>query len=170
MKNELTADFQIDKEKCQIHIFKNFAAPLQMVWDTWTKPEYLDQWWAPKPYRTETISMKFEPGGRWHYAMIGPQNESHWCLADYHSITDKENYNYTDAFCDAQGNIFPGHPRTNWTVEFADSGEGRATAVHAVLQYKSPEDLEKIVQIGIREGLSAALDNLDNLIFSLLNN
>jgi uncharacterized protein YndB with AHSA1/START domain len=164
MSDHLAFDFIVDSAKSQIQISRNFSAPLDMIWDIWTKPFYLDQWWAPKPYRTETLSMTFEPGGRWHYAMVSPDDEKHWCLADYESIQTNEKFTYTDAFCDENGLINPNHPRTAWTVSFKPQEGENATVVHIELQYQSLADLEKILGMGIREGLSMALTNLDELL------
>lgn len=169
MTAKLPTDIQVNQEKHQILVVKTFEAPLEMVWDAWTKPEYLDQWWAPRPYRTKTKSMAFEPGGRWHYAMISPENEQHWCLADYTNIENQKSYTYTDAFCDEQGEINPNHPRTIWTVQFGASDEGKTTLVNVTLQYSSLADLEAIVGMGIREGFSMAIGNLDELLLSLIN-
>lgn len=66
------------------------AVDLDLVWDAWTKPEILDQWWAPKPYQTETKSMDFREGGMWLYAMVSPENEKHWCKNDYHKVEPKK--------------------------------------------------------------------------------
>jgi PhnB protein len=166
MTRELPFDFEVDKENSQIHVSKTFNAGLGMVWDVWTKPEYLDQWWAPKPYRVETKSMHFKPDGRWHYAMISPQGEKHWCLADYQSIEDKEKYTYTDAFCDDYAEIDFSHPRTEWTVQFSALEEYN-TKVNILLQYASLNDLEKIIGMGFQEGFTLAVTNLDKLLASL---
>lgn len=162
-------DIRVDRDKHQILVAKTFAAPLEIVWDAWTIPEYLDQWWAPKPYKTETKSLIFQPGGRWHYAMVSPENEKHWCLADYISIDDKSKYTYRDAFCDDLGHINDGHPRTTWTVQFNAVAGDNTTQVNVTLQYLSLEALETIMGMGIREGFSMAIGNLDELLLSLIN-
>ena len=74
MTATLLFDFIVNKENNTINIEREFAAGLDLVWDAWTKPEILDQWWAPQPFRTKTKSMDFREGGSWHYAMIGPDN------------------------------------------------------------------------------------------------
>ena len=57
MNTNLLFDFTVNKETNTIHVKREFAANLHFVWDAWTKPELLDLWWAPKPYRTVTKSM-----------------------------------------------------------------------------------------------------------------
>ncbi len=69
MNPNLQFDFIVNKENNTVNVKREFAADLQLVWDAWTKPELLDQWWAPKPYQTKTISMDFREGGMWLYYM-----------------------------------------------------------------------------------------------------
>jgi PhnB protein len=65
MNPNLLFDFSVNKENNTILVKREFAANLDLVWDAWTKPELLDRWWAPKPYKTETRSMDFREGGHW---------------------------------------------------------------------------------------------------------
>lgn len=167
MTNKLPLQFLVDKEKAQIHISKTFAADRSLIWDVWTKPEYLDQWWAPKPYRVETQFMDFRPGGRWFYAMISPTDERHWCVADYKTIAPQVQVTYTDAFADENGVLNPAFGSTHWTVDFSTTGDGETTQVSLLGQYESLDLLEKIIEIGFQEGFSAAIDNLEELLTSL---
>lgn len=111
MKSSLLMDFIVDKENNKIKVKREFAAPVDKVWAAWTQSELLDQWWAPKPWKTETKSMDFREGGRWLYSMVGPGGERHWCLADYEKITPRQSFSALDAFCDEEGNINKDFPQ-----------------------------------------------------------
>ena len=56
--NNLLFDFTLDKSKKTAFINREFDAGLSLVWDAFTKPEMLDQWWAPKPWSSKTKVMK----------------------------------------------------------------------------------------------------------------
>jgi len=162
MKNNLLFDFTVDKGNNTVHVKREFAAELSLVWEAWTNPEILDKWWAPKPYRTQTKSMDFREGGYWFYAMISPTNEKHWCRADYKKIELLNKYSFLDAFCDEEGNISTEMPRTYWTNAFAENAG--TTVVNITLEYNTLEDLEKIISFGFKEGFTMALENLDQYI------
>src|SRR5688572_2666744 len=100
MKNSLIFDFTVDKEKKTIQVTREFAGDLDLVWKAWTTAELLDQWWAPRPYRNETKSLDFREDGLWHYKMISPENEVHWCRLDFKKIESLKSYSGLDAFCD----------------------------------------------------------------------
>jgi uncharacterized protein YndB with AHSA1/START domain len=162
MNNRLFFDFSVNKENKTITVTREFAASLDLVWDAWTKPELLDQWWAPKPYKTKTKTMDFREGGYWLYAMISPENVSHWNKADFQKIEDKVVYSCLDAFCDENGNINTDFPRSQWNNRFKENDDH--TTVNITIQYASLGDLEKIIKMGFKEGFTMGLDQLDELL------
>lgn len=162
MKNSLLMDFSVDKEKKEIIVKREFAAPVSKVWAAWTQEELLDQWWAPKPWKAKTKKMEFKDGGSWLYAMVGPDGEEHWARADYKNIKPLKSYTAYDAFCDAEGNINKELPRSLWNTEFNE--EKGSTFVHIVIKHDKPEDLETTIRMGFKEGFLAALENLDAVL------
>jgi uncharacterized protein YndB with AHSA1/START domain len=155
-------EFMVDKEKAEIKVIREFTAPLQTVWDAWTKSEILDQWWAPKPWKAKTKSMDFRVGGRWLYSMVGPDGSEQFCLLDYHAISPLKSYSGRDAFCDEHENISGEFPGSTWYVSFAENGN--LTTVSITIQHNSPEDLEKIISMGFKEGFTMGMQNLDDLL------
>src|SRR4051812_4634236 len=97
-------EFTINKETKIVDITKEFDASLDLVWDAYTKPEILDQWYAPKPYTSKTKHMDFKVGGRRFYAMVSPEGEERWVLKKYTSITPKTNFKLYSAFADKDEN------------------------------------------------------------------
>lgn len=162
METKLRMDFFVDKPNRRIHVKREFAAPLATVWQAWTDSKWLDQWWAPKPWKARTQSMDFAEGGRWLYAMVGPEGEEHWSIADYKSIEPQQSFTGDDAFTDADGNINTDMPQTNWQVNFNQSGEH--TLVDITLSYDKLEDLEGILEMGFQDGFIMGLGNLDELL------
>lgn len=167
MNSNLTFDFTVNRENNTVNVQREFAADLALVWEAWTNPEILDQWWAPKPYRTETKTMNFSEGGMWLYAMISPTDEIHWCKADYKKIEPQKSYSYVDNFCDENGNVGEAFPNSFWTNVFSENAE--TTIVNITIKYESLEALEKVVQVGFKEGFTMAMENLDQYIAAKFN-
>ena len=159
MNQSMPFEFTINKANNTVNVKRSFAANLDRVWDAWTNPEILDQWWAPKPYKTVTKSMDFRVGGTWLYAMVSPEGQEHWCKNDYKHIEPKTTYTGLDAFCDEHGTINTDMPRTAWTNVFS-AGEGY-TQVTITAVYASLADLEKVIALGFKEGFTMAMGNLD---------
>jgi PhnB protein len=165
MNTTLLFDFTINKETQTVHVKREFSAGLTLVWDAWTKPELLDQWWAPKPYQNKTKSMDFREGGTWLYCMISPQNEIHWCKNDYLKIEPHLNYTGLDAFCDENGANNLEMPRTEWTNTFSE--ENGVTLVCIAAKYNTLADLEKVIEMGFKEGFTMGLNQLEILLSTL---
>jgi uncharacterized protein YndB with AHSA1/START domain len=165
MKTILAFDFSVDKKNNTITVEREFAAEVSLVWDAYTKPEILDQWWAPKPWKARTKVMEFKEGGHWHYAMVGPAGEEHWAWADYKNIQVQKKFTGLDAFADKDGNINKAMPQSKWEMAFVDKGEITLVKIH--ITYPDLAQLEATLSMGFKEGLSMAMDGLDELLPSL---
>jgi len=165
MKADPQFDFLVDKERNTMTIRKEFAASRQLVWDCHTKSALLEQWFAPKPFTMKTKSMDFSKGGHWHYAMISPDGQEYWGRMDYQTIDPIDQYTALDGFSDESGALSTELPQSNWEVSFTDAA-GR-TLVQTIISFASAADLEKVIEMGMREGLTSALERLDELLPSL---
>jgi uncharacterized protein YndB with AHSA1/START domain len=146
----------------KMKVVREFDAPADKVWKAWTEPALLDQWWAPKPWKANTQSMDLHNGGKWFYYMEGPAGERHYCMVQYESITPGKSFSGLDAFCDEKGNINADFPSMHWKVDFTSIGN--ATKVEVEITFASEADMEKIVEMGFKEGFAMAHQNLDELL------
>lgn len=165
MSKNLAMDFSVDKENKKITVKREFAAEVPLVWDAYTKSEILDKWWAPKPWKARTKKMDFRDGGSWLYAMVGPNGEEHWSLAEYSNIRNQQSFTGLDAFTDPEGNINKEMPRSKWEVSFT-SKDG-ITLVELNITYPDLAQLEATINMGFKEGLGMAMENLDELLPSM---
>ena len=146
-------------------IRRRFHAPRLLAWRAHSEPALLDQWWAPRPYRAETVTMDFRVGGHWHYAMVGPGGERHFGRMDYVDIEPEHHIVADDVFADESGAANDAMPRQRLTLRFTDAGD--ATDVVEVVRYRNAEDLQKVIEMGIEEGLTAAQNQLEELLQTL---
>jgi uncharacterized protein YndB with AHSA1/START domain len=56
----------------EIKISRIYDAPVKLVWEAWTDPSQVAQWWGPRGFTLTTHSKDFRVGGIWHYTMHGP--------------------------------------------------------------------------------------------------
>ena len=152
----------------KIFITREFDAPQDKVWEAWTSSEILDQWWAPKPWKARTKAMEFSDGGKWIYAMVGPDGTEQWCRVDFRKISPLKSFTAVDVFCDEKGNTNTDLPVMEWKCEFNKTNSG--TTVKIEISFSSEADLNKIVEMGFEEGFTSALTNLDELFEVLVKN
>lgn len=154
--------FKKDLENKKMYITREFEATVEKVWRCWTEPELLDQWWAPEPYKAVTVKMNFVVGGMWLYYMLSPEGDKMYAKADYLAIEKDKSYQATDAFCDERGNDNGQFPGMKWKVDF--NSLGVSTRVDIEITFSSIENMEKIIEMGFKEGFTMAHGNLDRLL------
>ncbi len=156
-------EFIVYKETRTVAITAEFDADRDLVWDAYTKPELLDQWWAPKPFTSRTKDMNFEEGGRRFYAMVSPEGQERWVVQKYNSISPRSNFKFFNAFADENENL--DLPGSDWDLSFSEQ-DGRTT-VSISIYNESLERLERMVEIGFKEGTAAQVENLKELLAKL---
>ena len=161
--NDLLFDFTLDKSKKTAFINREFDADLSLVWDAFTKKEILDQWWAPKPFTSKTKFMDFKVGGRRFYAMVSPEGQERWSIQKYTSISPKTNFKFLNAFADKDEN--PELPGSDWDLNFIE--EKGKTKVSVAIFNESLERMEKMIEMGFKEGLSMTMNYLEELLTTL---
>ena len=161
--NNLLFDFTVDKATKTVFINREFDAGLSLVWDAFTKQEILDQWWAPKPWASKTKFMNFEVGGRRFYAMVSPEGQERWSIQKYTSISPKTNFKYLNAFEDKDEN--PELPGSEWDISFSE--QNGKTKVSVTIYNESLERMEKMIEMGFKEGFMMTLKSLEELLATL---
>lgn len=156
-------EFTVNKETKTVLITAEFDAVRDLVWDAYTKAELLDQWWAPKPWTSRTKVMDFREGGRRFYAMVSPEGLERWSVQRYTSITPKTNFQFFNAFSDENENLeLPG---SDWDLDFSE--ENGRTTVTVEIYNESLERLERMIAMGFKEGFTATLGHLTELLAKL---
>ncbi len=161
--SDLLFEFTLDKSKKTAFINREFDAELSLVWDAFTKPEILDQWWAPKPFSSKTKLMNFEPGGRRFYAMVSPEGQERWSVQQYSSISPKTNFKFLNSFADENEN--PELPGSEWDLNFSE--ESGKTIVRVTIYNESLERMERMIEMGFKEGFMMTLKSLESLLATL---
>ena len=163
MKNDLLFDFTVDKSTKKAFINREFDAGLSLVWDAFTKQEILDQWWAPKPWASKTKFMNFEVGGRRFYAMVSPEGQERWSIQKYSSISPKTNFKFLNAFADENEN--PELPGSEWDLTFSE--QNGTTKVSVTIYNESLARMDKMIEMGFKEGFTMTMKNLEELLATL---
>ncbi len=163
MNNNLLFDFTVDKAAQTVYITREFAADIALVWNAYTKQEILDRWWAPKPFASKTKVMNFEVGGRRFYAMVSPDGQESWAVQRYTSITPKTNFTLLNAFADKDEN--PQLPGSEWDIRFSE--QNSTTTVSISIYNESLERMEKMIEMGFKEGFTMTMKSLEELLVRL---
>jgi uncharacterized protein YndB with AHSA1/START domain len=75
-----------DLAKRTLTLKKKFDAPVDLVWEAWTNPEHIAQWWGPKGMPVTVVEHTFKAGGKWKYVMPMPDGNEFVSEGEYLEI------------------------------------------------------------------------------------
>ncbi len=100
----------------EIRITRVYDAPVELVWDAWTDPEQVAQWWGPRGFTLTTHSKSLRPGGIWHYTMHGPDGTDYINKTLYLEVEERKKLVYDHGGNDERAPLF------RVTVHFISTG------------------------------------------------
>jgi uncharacterized protein YndB with AHSA1/START domain len=130
----------------QFHISRTLKAPIELVWEVWTQPEHIMQWWGPHGFTNTIDIMDFKEEGEWKFTMHGPDGTNYLNRSVFKEIVPLkkivfEHFNphfITTVLFEAKGD----ETFIDWTV-VVDSAEMREILVKSV---KADEGLKQNVE------------------------
>ena len=131
-----------------------FDAPRALVFDAWTKPEHVAQWWGPNGFTTTIHEMDVRPGGTWRLTMHGPDGRDYRNRIVFVEIARPERLVYKHV---PELGTEPVSHET--TVTFTERG-GR-TQVTVRMVFPTRATLEHVIRTyGVVQGLTQTLSRL----------
>lgn len=88
----------------RFHISRTFAAPRQRVWDAWTDPAQLGQWFGPKGTSGSILAFDLRPGGEWRGRMDGADGSVMFSKFVFEEIDAPSKLVWIHGFADEAGN------------------------------------------------------------------
>jgi uncharacterized protein YndB with AHSA1/START domain len=157
-------DVKHDPDTRTLTITAEFAAPVERIWQVYADPRQLEKVWGPPCYPATVVNHDLVPGGRVNYFMTGPEGEK---FAGYWKVTavdEPRTFSFEDGFADLDFNPNPDMPvATNVYTFTGHDGRTRATYVAT---YDTAEGLQKVLEMGVVEGASSAINQIDELVAS----
>ncbi|MHA7987655.1 SRPBCC family protein [Rathayibacter sp. CAU 1779] len=153
---------QRDAENLTLTFVTEFDAPPERIWKVWEDPRQLERWWGPPTWPATFDRHELRPGGVSAYYMTGPDGERAHGWWRTVAIDPPHRLDFDDGFSDENGIPDEGMPvtRTEVTIEATASG----TRMTSVTRFASLEQLERLVQMGMQDGMSQALTQIDEIL------
>lgn len=67
----------MEKENRELRITRTFKAPIELMWEVWTSPEHIANWWGPNGFTNTIHKMDLREGGEWKLTMHGPDGTNY---------------------------------------------------------------------------------------------
>lgn len=152
-----------DLDTCSLTITAEFAAPVERIWQVYSDPRQLEQVFGPPTYPATFVVHDLAPGGRAHYFMTSPEGEKHYGFWRITAVDEPHRLEFEDGFA-TDDTFAPAEdlPVSTNVYKFeAIDGGTRATYTST---YDSADALQKVLDMGVVDGASAAIDQIDTLV------
>ncbi len=90
----------------EIQLIRIFDAPVKLVWEAWTDPEQVAQWWGPRGFTLTSHSKDVRTGGHWRYTMHGPDGKDYPNTTQYLEVEKYKKMIYDHGGNDDQPPLF----------------------------------------------------------------
>jgi uncharacterized protein YndB with AHSA1/START domain len=154
------SSIDLDHDPRAIITTRVLDAPRELVFEVWSDPKHLAQWWGPDGFSTTTSAFDMRPGGVWRFVMHGPDGRDYDNRITFDVIEkpDRIVYHHGD---DAE----PVQFRT--TVTFEDVGDNKTRlTLHAV--FPSAEERARVIrEYGADKGAQQTVSRLADYVAKL---
>jgi uncharacterized protein YndB with AHSA1/START domain len=141
-------------ENRQLKISRIFKAPVELVWEAWTKPEHIANWWGPNGFTTTIHKMDFKEGGEWKLTMHGPEGTNYPNRSVYKEIIPLKKI------------VFE-HFNPNFITTVLFQSKGEETLMDWTMLFETTETFEAVVKAHkADEGLKQNVEKLATYLTS----
>ena len=139
-------------------------APRKALWQAWSDPQLLKEWWCPRPWTTEVRAFDMRPGGNFHTFMQGPEGGTSDNPGCFLEVVPESRIAFTSLLTGGW------RPATPWlafsaVITMADEAEG--TRYVATVMHPDKATRDRHYQMGFHDGWNTCITQLDELALTL---
>jgi uncharacterized protein YndB with AHSA1/START domain len=152
-----------DLDALTLILTAEFEASPERVWALWADPRQLERWWGPPTYPATFTAHNLAPGGRVQYHMTGPTGDQPHGFWDVVEADPPHRLVFIDGFANADGTPNDDFPRNEGrvTIERIDA---RRTRMSIESRFPSTEAMERVLAMGMEDGLTQAVGQVDAIL------
>jgi uncharacterized protein YndB with AHSA1/START domain len=140
-------------------ITRIFDAPRELVWNAWTDPKQVAQWWSPHGFTNPVCELDVRPGGAILIHMRAPDGVVYPMTGVYQEVVEPERLVFASAALDTEGNpLF----EVLTTVTFAEQGKKTKQTMQARVIKRTAKAAPYIA--GMEAGWTQSLERLAEFV------
>ena len=157
MQNTGTLKVTIPTDR-EIVLTRVFDAPRTLVFDAFTKPELLRQWFGPRGWSLVVADVDLKVGGTFRFMLRGPDGNDLGMRGIWREIVAPERSVHMESFDD-----YPGESQVTTVL----TEQQEKTTVTATIIYPSKEIRDAVLNSGMEHGAAESYDKLAEMLASL---
>jgi len=148
-------------ENHTLTIDHTFNAPRALVWEAWTRPDHLAEWWGPESFTNPRCEVDVRPGGAIHIDMLGPDGVTYPMVGVVREVQEPERLVFVSSALDDVGKpVF----EVLYTATF--TAEGDITHLTLETRVLSATSVAGQFLSGMEAGWAQSLNKLDRFLSS----
>ncbi|MFT4231473.1 MAG: SRPBCC family protein [Leucobacter sp.] len=158
-------DVTTDPEALTLRVTADFTVPLRRLWDAYLDSRQLERFWGPPEYPATFTRHDAFPDGISNYYMTGPEGDRSHGYWKWVSVDEGRGFEVRDGFALEDGAPNTELPEMRMVFEFAETALG--SRLITTTYFDSLEELEQLQAMGMVEGMSAAMGQMDAVLADL---
>ena len=162
----MTVNVHKDPQALTMTVTTELDATVERAWQLWADPRQLERWWGPPTYPATFVDHSLTPGGRVSYFMTGPEGDTAHGWWQILAVEAPSRLELQDGFADASGAPKDDMPSMTMVVTLTESGGGTRMAIET--RFPSLEAMDRLVSMGMEEGMTAAVGQIPAILAETL--
>lgn len=142
-----------------------YPVSVERLWKAWADPRQLERFWGPPSWPATFTRHDMTEGGRTEYFMTGPNGEMAYGYWQYVRVEAPRAFEVLDGFANPDGTPNQALPESRMHFRFEATPEGSRFV--GVTTFASVEAMEQLIRMGMKEGLTEALAQMDDVLADL---
>lgn len=151
-----------DIDNRKLTITARFSAPVERIWALYADPRQLEKVWGPPTHPATFVTHALTVGSRTTYFMTGPDGQKYAGWWQITGVDEPNRFTFDDGFADADFNPMPDMPVSHNVYTFRPADGGTLAIFDS--SYDTAEALQKVIEMGIEEGATLAINQIDDLL------
>lgn len=154
-----------DPEALTLTVVGDFPVSVERLWEAWVDPRQLERFWGPETWPATFTRHDVAVGGRSAYRMTGPDGGTAHGWWRFVAVEPGRMFEVEDGFAHPDGRPNEAMPTMRMRFTFEPTASGARFT--SVTRFPSLEAMERLVEMGMVEGLRSALGQMDDVLADL---
>ncbi len=154
-----------DAEALTLTLIGDYPVPVERLWEAYADPRQLEKFWGPETWPATFTRHDMAPGGRSQYYMTGPDGSKSHGWWRFVTVERGRQIEVEDGFAHEDGRPNADMPTMRMVFSFLQTPNG--SRFTNVTHFSSIEAMERLVKMGMVEGMKSAVGQLDDVLADL---
>lgn len=154
-----------DPQALTLTVVADFIVPVRRLWDAYLDPRQIERFWGPPTYPAVFERHDGFVGGLSKYCMTGPEGDRSCGYWEWTALQEGRSFEVHDGFAGEDGEPNNDLPSMRMVFTFQETALG--SRLTTTTHFNTLEELEQLQAMGMMEGMSAAMGQIDDVLADL---